>query len=101
MTKLKVHSGASKRFTSIFDFAMNAASSGPHLKKAVSPPGFSIHQVGSAYDFNGFKVGKNKPGQRGHGPQNNEAGKQMYGWMCRHSILFTGQRTPERHLFPS
>ena len=78
--------GASKRFTSIFDFAMNAASSGPHLKKSVSPPGFSIHQVGSAYDFNGFRPDKS-------GPQNNEAGRQMYGWMCRHSIFYGLIRT--------
>ncbi len=78
--------GPSKRFTSIFDFAMNAASSGPHLRKSVAPPGFSIHQVGSAYDFNGFRIGK-------QGPQNNEAGRQMYGWMCRHSIFYGLIRT--------
>ena len=78
--------GPTKRFTGVVDFVMNAASSGAHFKKAVAPPGFSIHQVGSAYDFNGFRIGK-------QGPQNNEAGKQMYGWLCRHAIFYGLIRT--------
>ena len=85
--------GGTKRFESMFDFIMNASSSSSMFKVSTAPPGFSIHQIGAAYDFNGFKVGRNKPGVKGHGPQNNEAGAQMYRWMCRHAIFYGFVRT--------
>ncbi len=78
--------GGTKRFESIFDFIMNASSSSSMFKPSTAPPGFSIHQIGAAYDFNGFRVGRD-------GPQNNEAGKQMYRWMCRHAIFYGFVRT--------
>lgn len=76
--------GGTKRFDNIFDFIMNARSS--NFKPFTAPPGFSKHQIGAAYDFNGFRVGRD-------GPQNNEAGKQMYRWMCRHAIFYGLVRT--------
>ena len=83
--------GQTKRFESMFDFIMNAASS--MFDPVAGPPGHGPHQTGAAIDFNGFKVGKNKPGKKGHGPQNNEAGAQMYRWMCRNAIFYGFVRT--------
>jgi len=83
--------GQTKRFESMFDFIMNAGST--MFDPFAGPPGHGAHQTGAAIDFNGFKVGKNKPGKKGHGPQNNEAGRQMYRWMCRNAIFYGFVRT--------
>ena len=78
--------GKTKRFESLFDFIMNARST--MFKPYAGPPGHGAHQTGAAIDFNGFKVGSD-------GPNNNEAGKQMYRWMCRNAIFYGFVRTVE------
>ena len=76
--------GKTKRFDSLFDFIMNARST--MFKPYAGPPGHGAHQTGAAIDFNGFKVGSD-------GPNNNEAGRQMYRWMCRNAIFYGFVRT--------
>jgi len=76
--------GKTKRFESLFDFIMNAGSS--MFEPLAGPPGHGAHQTGAAIDFNGFRVGRG-------GPNNNEAGKQMYRWMCRNAIFYGFVRT--------